>query len=74
MSATMGVGGAIGLPLAAAAIYESGDWRVLFWASAALAALMLALTAFVVPSVQDAVGGRLDWGGAIGLSAGLIWC
>ena len=33
---------------------------------------MLALTAFVVPSVQDAVGGRLDWGGAIGLSAGLI--
>lgn len=67
----MGVGGAIGLPLAAA-IYESGDWHVLFWASAALATLMLALTAFVVPSVQDAVGGRLDWGGAIGLSAGLI--
>lgn len=71
MSATMGVGGAIGLPLAAA-IYESGDWHVLFWASAALATLMLALTAFVVPSVQDAVGGRLDWDGAIGLSAGLI--
>ncbi|QHN29599.1 MFS transporter [Gordonia amarae] len=71
MSATMGVGGAIGLPLAAA-IYESGDWHVLFWASAALSALVLVLTWIVVPPVQDAVGGRLDWGGAIGLSAALI--
>ncbi|MBD0020754.1 MFS transporter [Gordonia pseudamarae] len=71
MSATMGVGGAIGLPMAAA-IYESGNWHVLFWVSAALAAITLVLTFFVVPSVHDAVGGRLDWGGAIGLATGLV--
>uniref|UniRef100_UPI00278C64B2 MFS transporter n=1 Tax=Streptomyces sp. KL118A TaxID=3045153 RepID=UPI00278C64B2 len=36
MSASMGVGGALGLPLAAA-IAENASWRVLFWIVAALA-------------------------------------
>ncbi|NEE09424.1 MFS transporter, partial [Streptomyces sp. SID7499] len=46
MSASMGVGGALGLPFAAA-IAENTSWRVLFWVVAVLAvgvgALILAL-------------------------------
>lgn len=70
MSATLGVGGAIGLPLSAW-IAQSWDWHGLFWVSAVLSVLVVALVAFVVPSVSDAVGGRLDIGGAIGLAVGL---
>src|SRR5699024_12373203 len=38
MSASLGVGGALGLP-AAAFLAENADWHVLFWASAALGAV-----------------------------------
>lgn len=69
--ATMGVGAGIGLPLAAW-ISESADWHVLFWMSGGLGVIVLALTLVVVPHIDDAVGGRLDLIGALGLSAGLI--
>ncbi|MGV9860661.1 MFS transporter [Gordonia sp. NPDC003425] len=70
MSATLGVGGAIGLPLSAW-IAQSWNWHALFWVAAALAAVILVLTIVVVPHVADAVGGRLDIVGAIGLAIGL---
>ncbi|WP_129669284.1 MFS transporter [Phytoactinopolyspora endophytica] len=71
VSATLGVGGALGLPLAAW-IAQDFDWHALFWVSAALAAAMIALTATVVPRVRDAHPGKLDVVGALGLSAGLV--
>ncbi|HEY0215553.1 MAG TPA: MDR family MFS transporter [Cellulomonas sp.] len=71
VSATMGVGGAVGLPLAAW-IAQSYDWHVLFWVSAALAAVMVVLTATLVPHVHQARSGRLDVVGAIGLAVGLV--
>ncbi len=52
VSATMGVGGAIGLPLAAW-IAEEFSWHDLFWFSAALAVVVLATTWVVVPAVHD---------------------
>lgn len=71
VSATLGVGGALGLPLAAWLAQEF-DWHMLFWVSAILAAIMLLTSALVIPHVVDSNGGRLDVVGAIGLTAGLV--
>jgi MFS family permease len=71
MSATLGVGGAIGLPLSAW-VAEAFNWHALFWMSAGLALLVALAVATLVPHVRDATGGRLDVLGALGLSAGLI--
>ena len=71
MSATLGVGGAIGLPLSAW-IVEVGDWHTLFWVAAGSAALISLLVALVVPHVHDATPGRLDVPGAVGLTVGLV--
>ncbi|MFJ9391702.1 MFS transporter [Nocardioides sp. NPDC101246] len=71
VSATLGVGGALGLPLAAW-IAQDFDWHTLFWVSATLAAIVTLLTTAVVPHVRDAHPGRLDIIGALGLAAGLV--
>lgn len=71
MSATLGVGGAVGLPLAAW-IVQDLSWHALFWVSAGLAAAVVAAVLLVVPHVDDAVGGRFDVVGALGLAIGLV--
>jgi MFS family permease len=71
MSATLGVGGAIGLPFSAW-IVQVGDWHTLFWVSTALALGVVALVATLVPNTHDAHGGRLDVGGVVGLAVGLL--
>nr|WP_196792136.1 MFS transporter [Motilibacter deserti] len=71
MSATLGVGGAIGLPLSAW-IVDVADWHALFWVATAAAAVILALTWLVVPHVHDGRPGRVDAVGAIGLAIGLV--
>ena len=71
MSATLGVGGAIGLPLSAW-IVEKGNWHLLFWVSAAAAVVVLVLMAAFVPHVHDEESGRFDVPGMIGLAVGLI--
>ncbi len=71
MSATLGVGGAIGLPLAAW-IVDKGSWHNLFWISAAMALLILVLVVALVPHVRDAGSGSLDVVGAVGLAVGLV--
>lgn len=70
MSATMGVGGAIGLPLSAW-VAQQWDWRALFWGSAALAVVVTVLVAVAVPHVDDSNGGHFDIIGAVGLALGL---
>lgn len=70
VSATMGVGGAIGLPLAAW-IASDFSWHGLFWLSTVLALVILVATALVVPSVPAAHHGRLDVVGIVGLAVGL---
>jgi MFS family permease len=71
VSATMGVGAAIGLPLSAW-IVESGDWHTLFWVGVGLSAVVLLLVVVVVPHVHDAQPGSLDIVGTIGLTVGLV--
>lgn len=71
MSATLGVGGAIGLPLAAW-IVQVGDWHVLFWVTAGLGAAVLAAMLLLVPRDLDTRPARFDLGGAVGLALGLV--
>ncbi|MGV9612906.1 MFS transporter [Nocardia xishanensis] len=71
MSATLGVGGAIGLPVAAA-IAQNADWHVLFWSSAALGVVCAALVFVFVPESPVRTPARFDFGGAVGLSIALL--
>ncbi|MER5433161.1 MFS transporter [Streptomyces sp. NPDC002588] len=71
MSASLGVGGALGLPTAAF-IADNWDWHVLFWTSAALGVVSLLLVLVVVPESKTRTGGRFDLVGSLGLSAGLV--
>ncbi|MFB6843768.1 MFS transporter [Streptomyces sp. NPDC056373] len=71
MSASLGVGGALGLP-AAALIADNFDWHALFWASAGLGVVALALVPALVPESKVRTGGRFDLVGGIGMAAGLV--
>ncbi|MFL6121052.1 MFS transporter [Actinophytocola sp.] len=71
MSATLGVGGAIGLPVSAV-IAQTSSWRVLFWLAAGLGAACLALLRAVVPDSALRAEGRFNVVGALGLAAGLV--
>ncbi|MEU9243622.1 MFS transporter [Streptomyces sp. NPDC048385] len=71
MSASLGVGGALGLP-AAALIADHFDWHVLFWTSAALGVVAALLVLLLVPESKVRTGGRFDLAGALGMAAGLV--
>lgn len=71
MSASLGVGGALGLP-AAAFLAERADWHALFWSAAVLGAVVTALVFFLVPESRVRTPARFDLVGAIGLSIGLF--
>jgi MFS family permease len=71
MSASLGVGGALGLP-AAALLAEQADWHVLFWTSAVLGVVVVALVLGFVPESAQRTGGRFDLLGAAGMSTGLV--
>ncbi|RCG22906.1 MFS transporter [Streptomyces diacarni] len=72
VSASMGIGGGLGLPIAAA-IAQYADWRVLFWGAAGMAALVGVLLWFFIPEVPAAARGqRFDGPGALGLAVGLV--
>jgi MFS family permease len=71
MSASLGVGAALGLP-AAAVIADNLDWHALFWISAALGAVVTLLVLTLVSESRIRSGGRFDLIGSIGLSAALV--
>jgi MFS family permease len=71
MSASLGVGGALGLPLAAV-IAEHLEWHVLFWFAACLGGASFLLFAMLVPRIAASSTDRFDPLGAIGLAAGLV--
>ncbi|MBD3913528.1 MFS transporter [Nocardioides hwasunensis] len=70
MSTTLGIGGAVGLPLAGV-MYENFGWQSVFWGSVAMSVLLIALVLAVVPESSVRTPGRFDWGGAILLSGAL---
>ncbi|WP_304108541.1 MFS transporter [Mycolicibacterium bacteremicum] len=70
VSATLGVGGALGLPISAF-VTEHFDWHVLFWFAAGLGAIAFTLMATLVPESGLRAGGRVDGVGIVGLAVGL---
>jgi MFS family permease len=71
MSASLGVGGALGLP-AATFLAERADWHVLFWAAGAIGLAVTVLVFALVPESPVRSGGRFDVVGAVGLSTALL--
>lgn len=71
MSATLGVGGALGLPISAF-VTERSDWHMLFWMAAALGAVVFGLVLWIVPVSVLRTAGRFDFVGAAGLAVGLV--
>jgi EmrB/QacA subfamily drug resistance transporter len=72
VSASMGIGGGIGLPIAAA-VAEYANWRTLFWGSAVLTLFVSVLIYLLIPNVPPAAKGqRFDAVGATGLAIGLV--
>ncbi|GAA2246908.1 MFS transporter [Herbiconiux moechotypicola] len=71
VSATLGVGGAIGLPISAL-VTENGDWHLLFVLATAVSLVAFVLVFLVVPATGVRTGGRVDLLGAAGLAVGLV--
>lgn len=70
MSATLGIGGAVGIPLAGV-ISSSLNWHALFLVSGGFAVLLLVAVLLVVPESAVRTRGRFDYVGAILLSISL---
>ncbi|WP_246097786.1 MFS transporter [Rhodococcus spelaei] len=70
ISATMGIGGAMGLP-AAGVLYDHFGWASVFWVSAATGSLLLLGVLIVIPASASGTRARFDVVGAIGLSVAL---
>ncbi|MGW0162850.1 MFS transporter [Mycobacterium sp. NPDC003323] len=71
MSSSLGVGGALGLPLSAA-VAQQFSWHALFWCAAGLGGVLLMLFLALVPSVPASSSDRLDPLGALLLAGGLV--
>lgn len=70
ISATMGVGGALGMPLSAL-VTQYSDWHALFWMAAAMGVVVFGLVLWIVPVSVLRTAGRFDYAGAAGLAIGL---
>ena len=71
ISAMLGVGGALGLPLAGL-VAEHANFHVLFWITAAGGAASLIATIAIVPADSVRGGGRVDIPGTLVMSGALI--
>ncbi len=71
VSATLGVGAAVGLPIAAV-IAQNLDFHYLFWLATFLGLASLILVASIVPVSTLRAGGRFDFPGAVGFGVGLV--
>ncbi|WP_327118183.1 MFS transporter [Streptomyces sp. NBC_01341] len=71
MSSTLGIGAAVGLPVAAVVI-ENFDWHTMFWVSAVIGLIDIALVLRFVPESPLRSRGRFDAVGALGLTAALV--
>lgn len=71
MSATLGVGSAVGLPISAL-ITEYADWHALFWVTTVMCAIAFCLVLWIVPVSVLRTEGRFDYWGALGLAVALM--
>lgn len=70
MSATLGIGSTLGLPLAGI-LYQGLGWHSIFWVSGSAGFLLLLAVAFIVPESKVRTPGRFDYLGAVILSGAL---
>jgi predicted MFS family arabinose efflux permease len=70
MSATLGIGSALGLPLAGM-LYENFGWASIFWVSAVAGTLLLLAVMLIIPQSKIRTAGSFDYTGALLLSAAL---
>ncbi|SDB84877.1 Major Facilitator Superfamily protein [Sanguibacter gelidistatuariae] len=70
MSATLGIGAALGLPLSGL-MFEHFGWSSIFWVSAVAGVLLFVAIVAVIPESAVRTKGRFDVTGAILLSIGL---
>jgi MFS family permease len=70
MSATLGIGGGIGLPTSGL-VYEHLGWHAIFWSSAAIGVVLIVAVLAIVPESAIRTRGRFDYGGAVLLSIAL---
>ncbi|MCG2624837.1 MFS transporter [Arthrobacter sp. I2-34] len=70
MSATLGIGGALGLPLGGW-LFEKAGWETIFWLSAVAGLVLLGAVLTVVSESEVKAGGRFDYPGAVLLSVAL---
>jgi MFS family permease len=71
MSSSLGIGGAVGLPLTGV-VAQHASWRWLFAGAAVLGAVQFLLVLLTVRESPLRTGGRFDLPGAVGLSAALV--
>jgi MFS family permease len=71
VSATLGVGGAVGLPIAAV-IAQNLDWHFLFWLAAALSVLAVGLVLWIIPVSTLRTAGRFDFVGSVIFGVALV--
>ncbi|MEX3514689.1 MULTISPECIES: MFS transporter [unclassified Corynebacterium] len=69
LSATLGIGGCVGIPLGGV-LFNSFGWQSMFWIAAALSVISFVAVGVFVPSSRG-VAGRFDYGGAVWLALGL---
>ena len=70
MSATLGIGAALGLPLSGF-VSEHWGWQGIFWVSAGAGAVLLVGVTLLVPESAVRSKGRFDYVGAVALSVAL---
>ena len=71
MSASMGIGAAIGLPLGGVIFFALG-WHGIFWVPAIIAVLMLVALLLIIPESSLVSRGHFDYVGALLLSVALL--
>ncbi|MFI5429163.1 MFS transporter [Aeromicrobium sp. UC242_57] len=71
ISATLGAGASIALPLSAY-LAQNFNWHIMFWAAAGVSVIALVLIVIFLPESPTTNPARFDLVGAAGLSAGLI--
>lgn len=71
MSASLGIGGALGLPISAAVVQYT-SWRIMFLGVAVLVAVVAAGVWFLVPNTKPQGTGGFDPLGAVGIGVTLV--
>ncbi|MRJ78285.1 MFS transporter [Aeromicrobium sp. SMF47] len=71
VSAMLGIGGALGLPIAGL-VAENADFHVLFWITFGAGLIAFVGILAIVPEAPGRSGGRVDLVGSVLLAAGLI--